>query len=113
MMGVNGSHASVPVNVVTTEEQIASNSLPYYVHAVTVDGLGIIQKVTDFMARHDINIESLQTESYKAPHTGTQMLEIAVHIYIPANTHINELKEHFATLCDDLNLDSSFEAITH
>lgn len=97
----------------TTEEQVDSNSLPYYVHAITVDGLGIIQKVTDFMAQNNINIESLQTESYKAPHTGTPMLEIAVHIYVPTTAQINELKERFASLCDELNLDSSFEAITH
>ncbi|MBT8449093.1 MAG: hypothetical protein KJO69_05360 [Gammaproteobacteria bacterium] len=97
----------------TSDEPAASDSLPYYIHAITVDGLGIIQKVTDFLAQKSINIESLQTESYKAPHTGIQMLEIAVHIYVPATTQINALKEQFATLCDELNLDSTFEAITH
>ena len=97
----------------TTDEPTAENNLPYYIHAVTVDDLGIIQKVTHFLAENNINIESIQTESYKAPHTGIQMLEIAVHVYVPATTPINKLKDHFADLCDDLNLDSSFEAITH
>jgi glycine cleavage system transcriptional repressor len=56
-----------------------------------------------------INIQDLQTDSYRAAHTGTPMFAANITVNIPPDMHIARLREEFLDFCDDLNLDAVLE----
>ena len=87
----------------------ASNTLLYDVEIVSMDEPGIVHHVTDFFARHKINIQSLQTDSYAAPHTGTAMFSMHLAIEVPASHPISQLKTEFGELCDTYNFDGALK----
>ncbi|PCJ46698.1 MAG: glycine cleavage system protein R [Gammaproteobacteria bacterium] len=86
-----------------------SNLMPYGIQVVALDSPGIIKEISTFFASQDINIENLQTDAYKAPHTAAPMLVLNMTVNIPVNMHIADLREKFTLFCDDLNLDASME----
>lgn len=83
---------------------------PYKISIIAMDHPGIVHDVTDYLARQQINVEELQTDSYAAAHTGTPMFSLEIEIAIPGSTNVAEFRKNFARFCDDLNLDVSFEA---
>ena len=86
-----------------------SNLMPYGVQVVALDSPGIIKDISTFFASQSINIENLQTDSYKAPHTAAPMLVINMTVNVPVSMHIADLRDRFTLFCDDLNLDASME----
>lgn len=89
----------------------ASGSLPYAVEVITMDQPGIVHQVTAFFSERQINIDSLETETYPAPHTGTPMFALNMAVNIPANQKMGELRQAFDNFCDTQNLDGLLEAI--
>ncbi len=83
--------------------------LPYHVEVVALDHPGIVHNLAKFFSRFGINIEELSTDTYPAPHTGTQMFSVQMEVGVPAKTHIPTLRGEFFDYCDDLNLDATFE----
>ncbi len=94
----------------TRPEGQAEQQLPYVVEVLAMDNPGIVYKLADFLSSRNINIQSMQTERYPAPHTGTPMFAIEMIITIPQSIIINELRDDFLDLCEDMNLDASIEA---
>ncbi len=94
----------------TQPEGQAEQQLPYVVEVLAMDNPGIVYKLADFLSSRNINIQSMQTERYPAPHTGTPMFAIEMIITIPQSIFINELWDDFLDLCEDMNLDASIEA---
>ncbi len=92
------------------EEQFSDNRIPYIVEVLAIDNPGIVYKLADFFSRQQINIQSMQTNRYPAPHTGTLMFAIDMIITIPQRINISELRDDFLDLCEDMNLDASIEA---
>jgi len=92
-----------------TRERSLNPSMAYNVSVVALDNPGIVHEIASFFSRQGINIEDLQTETYSAPHTGTQMFGLNMVINVPANTHIASLREDFMDFCDNLNLDAVIE----
>lgn len=86
-------------------------TLPYVIETITVDQPGILHELSMFFNALNINIINLSTEHYLAPHTGTPMFAIQMSIEIPASLHIPTIREDFLSLCDEMNLDSSFDPI--
>ncbi len=84
--------------------------IPYVVEVLAMDNPGIVYKLADFLSSRNINIQSMQTDRYPAPHTGTPMFAIEMIITIPQSIIINELRDDFLDLCEDMNLDASIEA---
>ncbi len=83
--------------------------VPYEVEVVAMDHTGIVHDVADFLSAHNINIETLETETYAAAHTGTPMFSLNMRISIPGDMHIASLRDEFTEFCDDLNLDAMME----
>jgi len=86
-----------------------------HTYVVTVDGMdnpGIVQHLSRFLSARQINIEDLQTSSYHAPHTGTAMFAVDMTIEIPADVADDSLRDKFMELCDEQNLDASFEEVS-
>lgn len=84
--------------------------IPYIVEVLAMDNPGIVYQLTNFFSAREINIQSLQTDRYPAPHTGTPMFAIEMIIAVPQTIIINDLREDFLDLCEDMNLDASIEA---
>ena len=86
-----------------------TNLMPYGIQVVALDNPGIIKDISTFFSSQSINIENLQTDSYKAPHTAAPMLVLNMTVNIPVSMHIADLRDRFTLFCDDLNLDASME----
>lgn len=93
----------------TRARELSQPVLPYHVEVVALDHPGIVHNLAKFFSRFGINIEELSTDTYPAPHTGTQMFSVHMEVGVPAQTHIPTLRGEFFDYCDDLNLDATFE----
>jgi len=85
---------------------------PYHVNVLAIDNPGIVNQLADFFSAKDINIQSLQTDRYAAPHTGTRMFSLEMIIAISEDILVADLKEEFIHMCDELNLDAEIDALT-
>lgn len=85
--------------------------LPYRVTVVSLDHPGIVNQLASFFSARNINIEDLDTDSYRAPHTGTPMFAANITVNIPANLSIGRLRDEFLDYCDELNLDAALEPL--
>lgn len=85
--------------------------IPYMVEVTALDQPGIVNSLSNFFARLRINIESLETDTYPAPHTGAPMFAVHMTLGIPADAHIATLRGDFLDYCDDHNLDATFEPV--
>ena len=93
----------------TRARELSQPVLPYHDEVVALDHPGIVHNLAKFFSRFGINIEELSTDTYPAPHTGTQMFSVQMEVGVPAKTHIPTLRGEFFDYCDDLNLDATFE----
>ena len=94
----------------TSESTSPEKLIPYIVEVLAMDNPGIVYKLADFFSGRNINIQSMQTDRYPAPHTGTLMFAIEMVIAVPQTIIINDLREDFLDLCEDMNMDASIEA---
>ena len=110
---LNQQAASLKLNIIskrTTDDALPEKRMPYIVEVLAMDNPGIVYKLADFFSSQNINIQSMQTDRYPAPHTGTQMFAIEMVIAVPQTIIINDLRDDFLDLCEDMNLDASIEA---
>ena len=78
----------------------------YVVQATAVDRPGLLNKLLQFFSRENIAV----TEVNIYPrNNNVHLINIEIHIKIPANVHIISFRETFLTYCDVLNLDTSLE----
>jgi len=91
----------------TASRKSTSVLAPCSVEVVAIDHPGIVQDITRFFSRRNINIVEMDTSCYPAAHTGATMFALRMTIGVPADQPIANLRDDFANLCDDLNLDAS------
>jgi glycine cleavage system transcriptional repressor len=95
-----------------TEPRLSrGNLLSYHVDALAIDQPGLVHQVADFFTSRNINIESLNTDSYNAAHTGTPMFSISLTVNIPADQSIAQIREQYLDFCDSLNMDGIMEPV--
>jgi glycine cleavage system transcriptional repressor len=87
------------------------NLLNYHVDALAIDQPGLVHRVTDFFSSRNINIESLNTDSYNAAHTGTPMFSISMTVNIPADQSLSQIREQYLDFCDGMNMDGMMEPV--
>ncbi len=83
----------------------AQPMLPYRLIASCMDHPGIVYQLSGELSRLGINIESLETETYAAPVSGTPIFRLEASISVPASTNINALRERFAEIQQQENID--------
>lgn len=96
----------------TGARQAKEGFVPYDIQVVAMDHPGIVHRLTRYLAQQACNIESLETRSYHAPHTGTPMFAVKMLINIPASASLASLKDGFIALCEQENLDAEFKPVT-
>ena len=79
--------------------------LPYKLTASCMDHPGIVYQISGVLSSLGINIESMETKTYSAPVSGTLLFRIEADLSVPAQTNINQLRERFAEIQRDQNID--------
>jgi glycine cleavage system transcriptional repressor len=82
---------------------------PYRIKVTALDQPGLVHELAGFFAARNLNIEALDTDTYAAPHTGSQMFSLQMTVNLPAGTAVASLREDFLAHCDARNLDAVFE----
>jgi len=95
----------------TESKPVDAPVLPYMVSVVALDHPGIVNQLSSFFSNRQINIQSLDTDSYHAAHTGTPMFSVNMSVQIPAAQSIVALRTEFFEFCDGLNLDAILEPL--
>jgi len=98
-------------SVKTPAERRSSDSLlPYRLTASCMDHPGIVYTLSRELSRLGINIESMETKTYAAPVSGTTMFRLEAAISVPVKTSLNELRERFAEIQREENIDIEFSS---
>ena len=95
----------------TEPKEKVESRVPYHVTVIAMDHPGIVHEVAEYFSSRHINIEEMDTSSYSAAHTGTQMFSLKISISIPSEIAIAGLKEGFVNFCNELNLDATMTAV--
>jgi glycine cleavage system transcriptional repressor len=88
-----------------TSRKPAESFLPYTLTASCMDHPGIVYQITGILSSFGINIESLETKTYAAPVSGTPIFRLESNISVPTKTNINALRERFAAIQKEENID--------
>ncbi|MEE9575273.1 MAG: ACT domain-containing protein [Gammaproteobacteria bacterium] len=87
------------------------NGMPYAIEIVSMDRIGIVHDITDFLVNNNIDIQDMFTNTYKTTHSGTPMFSLHATIDIPADISISVIRGEFNDFCDRLNLDAIMEPV--
>jgi glycine cleavage system transcriptional repressor len=88
-----------------TSRKPAESFLPYKLTASCMDHPGIVYQISGVLSGFGINIESLETKTYAAPVSGTPIFRLEAEISVPTKTNINALRERFAAIQKEENID--------
>ncbi|MCP5160598.1 MAG: glycine cleavage system protein R [Hahellaceae bacterium] len=92
-----------------TQPRQLKPAISFTVTVVALDNPGIVHEIANFFSTQHINIDELETGTYAAPHTGTQMFSLNMAITVPPTVRIASLREEFLDFCDNLNLDATLD----
>ena len=88
-----------------TSRKPAESFLPYTLTASCMDHPGIVYQISGILSSLGINIESMETKTYAAPVSGTPIFRLEAEISVPTKSNINALRERFAAIQKDENID--------
>ncbi len=70
-----------------------------------MDHPGIVYQISGILSSFSINIESMETKTYAAPVSGTPIFRLEADISVPTKININALRERFAAIQKEENID--------
>jgi glycine cleavage system transcriptional repressor len=86
------------------------NVLPYAIRVSGFDRPGIVQAVTQVLARHGVNVTSLESRLAFAPHSGTPLFVLEADLEVPSELALGKLRRELGAECEEENLDLTLEA---
>jgi len=89
----------------------AAAFLPYKLTASCMDHPGIVHQISNVLSGLGVNIESMETETYAAPISGTPIFRLEAEIAVPITTNLNSLRERFAEMQRQENIDIELSAL--
>jgi glycine cleavage system transcriptional repressor len=87
-------------------------SLPYKMVASCMDHPGVVYKLSSLLSKAGINIESMETDTYAAPVSGTPIFRMEAVISVPANLNLNSLRTKLAEVEREENIDIDLELLS-
>ena len=84
--------------------------LPYRLTASCMDHPGIVYRISSVLSIMGVNIESMETKTYAAPVSGTPIFQLEADLAVPTRTNINQLRERFAEIQGEENIDIDLTA---
>ena len=103
------------ISIVVKETRIKpkpKDIIPYKITVTCLDHPGVVQQISSLIASRNINIEAMETESYEAPITGSQLFKFEAIVSIPASKPISGLKNDLENLSEVNNFDLRMETLT-
>lgn len=94
------------------EDEGSSEALLYRITAVSMDHPGIVHRVSSLLARHGINVASMETRVTHAPTTGTPVFSLSIDAQVPAKIPVAKIRELLGEVAGDENLDLDIHAVT-
>jgi glycine cleavage system transcriptional repressor len=79
--------------------------LPYQLTASCMDHPGVVYRLSGVLSSLGINIEAMETKTYAAPVSGTPIFRLEANIAVPIRTNINSLRQRFAEIQKEENID--------
>jgi glycine cleavage system regulatory protein len=69
------------------------------------DHEGIVHDVSAYLAKHGINVESMETELVAAPMSATPLFHMEAQLDVPPTLTVDELRENLLIVGDQLGVD--------
>lgn len=80
--------------------------LPYLITVNGADHEGIIHEITQHLAEHGVNIETMDTGMVPAPMSGTPLFTMTAVVVVPPTLSYQALREELEAAGDSLNVDT-------
>jgi len=90
---------------------VTQNFLPYKLTASCMDHPGIVYRISNLLSNLGVNIESMETKTYAAPVSGTAIFQLEADLAVPTRTNIQQLRERFAEIQREENIDIDLAAV--
>jgi glycine cleavage system transcriptional repressor len=104
-----GQNLGLSVISKRTKPESRRDFLPYALRVTGVDRPGIVASVSALIARHGINVASLESGVSFAPLSGTPLFTLEADLQVPSELALAELRRQVAALSDEENLDVTLE----
>lgn len=75
------------------------------------DRAGIVHRVTDALAKREINVASLESRLTHAPFSGMPMFRLVAELEIPNEPTLQAVTAEMEKLCEELDLTCAFEQV--
>ena len=83
--------------------------LRFKLKTYSMDQPGIVAKITQALRGHGVNIEELSAWQESAAFAGTALFLTEMHLTVPANVVVRQLRGDLESLCNQLNCDVDLE----
>ena len=84
--------------------------LPYQLTASCMDHPGIVYQISNVLSAMGVNIEAMETKTYAAPISGTPIFQLEADLAVPTGININQLRDRFAEIQREENIDIELTA---
>jgi glycine cleavage system transcriptional repressor len=85
--------------------------LPYRIEVQGADHEGIIHEVAHYLSQHNINIESMDSETTPAPISGVPLFTMIAHVVIPPNLSDQDWEAGLEDIGSQMNLEVRVSAV--
>ncbi len=79
--------------------------VPYEISVIGADHEGIVNRVANYLASEQINIEEMDTTVTNAPNTGTPLFSMSARVQAPPDLSLGQLREKLEKVGDELDVD--------
>jgi glycine cleavage system transcriptional repressor len=105
------TETGLAISIKTPSTRRATDSfLPYRLTASCMDHPGIVYQLSAILSGMGVNIESMETKTYAAPVSGTPIFQLEADLSVPTRTNIGALRERFAEIQKEENIDIDLTA---
>jgi glycine cleavage system transcriptional repressor len=83
--------------------------VPYHIRVTGMDRPGIVHAITSVLARHGVNLATVESRVTYAPETGTPMFVLDADLQVPKGLDLSGLRADLAARCEEENLDFTLD----
>jgi len=81
----------------------------WQLQAMGIDKAGIVARVARCLARHEVNISQMQTQSRPEPGTGTPIYTMRIAMDVPARCDVSALRSQLERTAGELHIELTLE----
>ncbi|HEY3998460.1 MAG TPA: ACT domain-containing protein [Candidatus Xenobia bacterium] len=93
----------------TTPRRVPTESTALELRVEGMDHEGIVHDIVHFLAEQGVSVETLESSVTMAPHTGSPLFSMHLHLDVPPAMSLNVLEHGLVTVADRLNVTLEFD----